>query len=121
MDGVTAALRLKELVAPAALPVLILTAHANTAEEARSVSGVGEAAHHYEKALGLAADPKVAQAAAAPDAMTSRARTTPSWMTETASLPSQLDQTCVGSHRIGSAGSATTTDSRGSRRRLRSF
>ena len=34
------------------------------AEEARNVSGVGEAAHHYEKALGLAADPKVAEAAA---------------------------------------------------------
>ncbi|MFJ9387203.1 AAA family ATPase [Nocardioides sp. NPDC101246] len=41
-----------------------LRARIAAAEEARSVSGVGEAAHHYEKALGLAADPKVAKAAA---------------------------------------------------------
>ncbi|NGN95712.1 AAA family ATPase [Nocardioides sp. KC13] len=41
-----------------------LRARIAAAEEARSVSGVGEAAHHYEKALGLAADPKVTQAAA---------------------------------------------------------
>ncbi|WP_406035891.1 AAA family ATPase [Nocardioides sp. NBC_00163] len=41
-----------------------LRARIAAAEEARSVSGVGEAAHHYESALGLAADPKVAQAAA---------------------------------------------------------
>ncbi|MBG6094358.1 helix-turn-helix transcriptional regulator [Nocardioides luteus] len=41
-----------------------LRARIAAAEEARNVSGVGEAAHHYEKALGLAADPKVAKAAA---------------------------------------------------------
>ncbi|MEI7054902.1 AAA family ATPase [Nocardioides sp. CCNWLW239] len=40
-----------------------LRARIAAAEEARNVSGVGEAAHHYEKALGLAADPKVAEAA----------------------------------------------------------
>ncbi|GGU25580.1 helix-turn-helix transcriptional regulator [Nocardioides albus] len=40
-----------------------LRARIAAAEEARNVSGVGEAAHHYEKALGLAADPKVADAA----------------------------------------------------------
>ncbi|MGH3349736.1 MAG: helix-turn-helix transcriptional regulator [Nocardioides sp.] len=41
-----------------------LRARIAAAEEARNVSGVGEAAQHYEKALGLAADPKIAQAAA---------------------------------------------------------
>ncbi|WP_170225038.1 helix-turn-helix transcriptional regulator [Nocardioides albertanoniae] len=40
-----------------------LRARIAAAEEARSVSGVGEAAQHYEKALGLAADPQIAEAA----------------------------------------------------------